>query len=112
MQRTMTVKGFIVILSLILEVFLTFHLLMKGDLSRKAEQQEALSLALADLQEEEKDLKNQLSIVGTEDYIVSSAMENYSYVKKDDIRFEFSNPEALYTYSEEELRILVDEMAD
>ena len=112
MHRTMTVKGFIVILCLILAVFLTLHLLMRGDLSRKAEQQEVLSLALADLQEEEKDLKNQLSIVGTEDYIVSSAMENYSYVKKDDIRFEFSNPEALYTYSEEELRILVDEMAD
>ena len=43
---------------------------------------------------------------------VSSAMENYSYVQKDDIRFEYSNPEALYTYSEEELRILIDEMAD
>ncbi len=112
MQRTMTVKGFIVILSLILAVFLTFHLLMKGDLSRKAEQEEELAQALAKLQEEEKDLKNQLNIVGTEDYIVSSAMENYSYVKKDNIRFEFSNPEALYTYSEEELRILVDEMAD
>ena len=111
MQRTMTVKGFIVILSLILAVFLTFHLLMKGDLSRKAEQEEELAQALAKLQEEEKDLKNQLNIVGTEDYIVSSAMENYSYVKKDNIRFEFSNPEALYTYSEEELRILVDEMA-
>ena len=112
MHRTMTVKGFIVILSLILAVFLFLHLLMKGDLSRKAEQEEMLQAALAELQEEEKDLKNQLSIVGTEDYIVSSAMENYSYVKKDDIRFEFSNPEALYSYSEEELRILVDEMAD
>ena len=112
MHRTMTVKGFIIILSLILAVFLFLHLLMKGDLSRKAEQEETLRAALAELQEEEKDLKNQLSIVGTEDYIVSSAMENYSYVKKDDIRFEFSNPEALYSYSEEELRILVDEMAD
>ena len=112
MQRTMTVKGFIVILSLILAVFLTFHLLMKGDLSRKAELEEELAQALAMLQVEEKDLKYQLNIVGTEDYIVSSAMENYSYVKKDNIRFEFSNPEALYTYSEEELRILVDEMAD
>ena len=112
MHRTMTVKGFIVILSLILAVFLFLHLLMKGDLSRKAEQEETLRAALAELQEEEKDLKNQLSIVGTEDYIVSSAMENYSYVKKDDIRFEFSNPEALYTYTEEELQILVDEIAD
>ena len=112
MRRTMTVKGFIVILSLILAVFLFLHLLMRGDLSRKAEQEEALRETLSELQEEEKDMKNQLNIVGTEDYIVSSAMENYSYVKKDDIRFEFSNPEALYTYSEEELRILVDEMAD
>lgn len=112
MHRTMTLKGFILILFLILAVFLVFHLLMKGDLTRKAEQEASLREALAQLQEEEKDLKAQLSIVGTEDYIVSSAMENYSYVKKDDIRFEFSNPEALYTYSEEELRILVDEMAD
>ena len=83
MHRTMTLKGFILILFLILAVFLVFHLLMKGDLTRKAEQEEALREALAQLQEEEKDL-----------------------------RFEFSNPEALYTYSEEELRILVDEMAD
>ena len=108
----MTVKGFIVILLLILAVFLCLHLLMRGDLTRKAEQEEALRLTLAEKQEEEKDLKNQLSIVGTEDYIVSSAMENYSYVRKDDIRFEFSNPEALYTYTEEELKILVDEMAE
>ena len=112
MHRTMTVKGFIVILLLILAVFLCLHLLMRGDLTRKAEQEEALRLTLAEKQEEEKDLKNQLSIVGTEDYIVSSAMENYSYVRKDDIRFEFSNPEALYTYTEEELKILVDEMAE
>ena len=112
MHRTMTVKGFLVILSVILAIFLCLHLIMKGDLSRKAEEEEALQLALAELKEEEKDLRNQLSIVGTDSYIVSSARENYSFLKKDEIRFEFSNPEALYTYSEEELRILVDEMAD
>ena len=112
MHRTMTVKGFLIILSLILAVFLLLHLLMKGDLSRKAEQEESLRQALSELQETEKDLQNQLSIVGTEDYIVSSAIGNYSYVKKDNIRFVFSNPEALYTYTEEELKILVDEMAD
>ena len=112
MQRTMTIRGFIVILALILAVFLCLHLIMRGDLSRKAEQEAALQQALSKLQSEEKDLRNQLEIVGTEDYIVSSARENYSYLNKDDIRFEFSNPEALYTYSEEELRILVDEMAD
>jgi len=112
MQRTMTIRGFIVILALILAVFLCLHLIMRGDLSRKAEQEAALQQALSKLQSEEKDLRNQLEIVGTEDYIVSSARENYSYLNKDDIRFEFSNPEALYTYTEQELRILVDEVAD
>ena len=112
MHKTMTIKGFTVLLALVLAVFLGLHLTMKGDLTRKAEQENALKLALTRLQEEEKDLKNQLSIVGTEDYIVSSARENFSYVNRDDIRFEYSNPEALYTYTEEELRVLVDEMAD
>ena len=112
MQRTMTIRGFIVILALILAVFLCLHLIMRGDLSRKAEQEAALRQALSELQSEEKDLRNQLEIVGTEDYIVSSARENYSYLNKDDIRFEFTNPEALYTYTEQELRILVDEVAD
>ena len=78
MQRTMTIRGFIVILALILAVFLCLHLIMRGDLSRKAEQEAALRQALSELQSEEKDLRNQLEIVGTEDYIVSSARENYS----------------------------------
>ena len=112
MQKAMTIKGFLILLGLILAVFLCLHMILKGDLSRKAEEENALRIALTRLQEEEKDLKAELSIVGTEDYIVSSARENYSYVNKDDIRFVFTNPEALYTYTEEELRILVDEMAD
>ena len=112
MQRTMTIKGFFILLALILAVFLCFHLIMQGDLSRKAEEEEALRQVLAELQEEEKDMKNQLDLVGTEDYIVTSARENYSYVSRDDIRFRYSNPEALYSYTEEELRILVDEVAD
>ena len=112
MQRTMTVKGFLILLGLILAVFFCLHLMMRGDLSRKAEQEKALQIALSKLQEETKDLKNQLEVVETESYIVSSARDNYSFVNRDDIRFEFSNPEALYTYTEEELRILVDEMAD
>ena len=79
MHRTMTVKGFLVILSVILAVFLCLHL---------------------------------LNLVGTDSYIISSARENYAFLKEGEIRFEFSNPGALYTYSEEELRILVDEVAD
>jgi len=112
MQKTMTLKGFAMIIAFILALFLILHLNMKGDMRQKAERENALKLALTKLQEEEKDLKNQLSIVGTEDYIVASARDNYAYVNRDDIRFEFSNPEALYAYTAEELQVLVDEMAD
>ena len=48
--------------------------------------------------------------MGTEEYIMSSAVRDYSYVQKDAIRFEFTNPEVLYAYSEAELQILMDEM--
>ena len=51
-------------------------------------------------------------MVGTDEYIMSSAVKDYSYVKKDAIRFEFTNPEVLYAYSETELQILMDEMND
>ena len=40
-----------------------------------------------------------------------TAIQNYSYVNRDDIRFEYSNPQALDAYTEAEVRILVEEMA-
>ena len=112
MNRTMNFTGFIVIVCSILVVFFSLHLLLQSDLHRKRDKENAMQIALAKLEDENKDLDNRLSLVGTEDYIVSSAMQNYSYVNRNDIRFEFSNPEALYAYSEEEIRILVEELAE
>ena len=111
-QRSMNYRGFIAVLSVILVLFLAFHLMLQSDLSRKREETEALNAALPRLQDEHRDLTNQLSVVGTEDYIVSSAMQNYSYVSRDDIRFEFSNPDALYAYTDQEIAVLVEELAD
>ena len=112
MHKTMTVKGFVFLLSLILLVFLGLHLMLKGDLGRKAEQEKALQKELAKLEEEYKDLKGRISFVGSESYIVSAARSDYEYVNAEDIRFEFTNPEALYAYTDEELKTLVDEIAE
>ena len=112
MNRTMNIRGFIVIMGTILLVFFSLHLTLRSDLHRKADKENALRIALAQLEDENKDLNNRLSIVGTDDYIVSSAMQNYSYVNRNDIRFEYSNPQALYAYTEQEIRILVEEMAE
>ena len=112
MRRVMNLKGFLVILAAMLAVFLILHPILRGRYHEKAERETALRATLTQLEDENRELTNQLNIVGTKDYIVSSAMENYAYMNKDDIRFEFTNPEALYAYTEEEIRILMDEMVD
>ena len=112
MNRTMHLKGFALILGIMLVAFLVLHSTLRSAVDEKTEKEKELRVQLTRLEEENKDLNAQLNVVGTDEYIMSSAVRDYSYVKKDAIRFEFTNPEALYAYSEEELQILMDEMND
>ena len=112
MNRTMNLKGFVLILGIILVVFMTAHLLLRGELNRKTDEEKGLRVTLTQMEEKHQNLTTQLNVVGTDDYIVTSAMQNYSYVNKNDIRFEFTNPEALYAYTDEEIQIMTEEMAD
>lgn len=112
MHKVMNRKGFLLIIGGMLAVFLVFYLILNGQLNRKREQENALRVSLTRLEETNKELNNQLKLVGTEDYIVSSARTDYAYMNRNDLRFEFTNPEALYAYTEEEMKILMDEMAD
>ena len=112
MYRSMNVKGFLLILGIMLLIFVIIHSTLKGTLNEKTEEEKLLQVKKSKLEEEFKNLNRQLSVVGTEEYIMSSAVRDYSYVKRDAIRFEFTNPEVLYAYSEAELQILMDEMSD
>ena len=112
MNRTMTFKGFILILAVALAVFLILHSILKGNADEQNRKQQELRVQLTRLEEENKDLLAKLNLVGTDEYIMSNAVKKYSYVKRDAIRFEYTNPEAIYAYSEKELQILMDEMND
>ncbi len=112
MYRSMNLKGFLVILGVMLLIFLVLHSVLKGTVNQKAEEEKILRVKKTKLEEEFKRLNKELSVVGTDEYIMSSAVRDYSYVKRDAIRFEFTNPEVLYAYSESELQILMDEMND
>ena len=112
MYRSMNLKGFLLILGIMLAIFLILHSLLKGTINEKAEQEKLLRVQKTKLEEEFKSLNRQLNVVGTDEYILSSAVKDYSYVRRDAIRFEFTNPEVLYAYSEDELKILMDEMND
>jgi hypothetical protein len=108
----MNLKGFLLILGIMLLIFLVLHSTLRGTANEKAEEEKILRVKKTKLEEEYKRLNKQLNVVGTDEYIMSSAVRDYSYVRKDAIRFEFTNPEVLYAYSESELQILMDEMND
>ncbi len=112
MYKTMNLKGFLLILGIMLLLFLILHSALRGTANEKAEEEKLLRVKKTKLEEEYKRLNKELNVVGTDEYIMSSAVKDYSYVKKDAIRFEFTNPEVLYAYSESELQILMDEMND
>ncbi len=112
MQRMLNRKGFLLILAGMLVLFLIFYFLLNSQLQEKRQEVSVRQESLSRLEGVNRDLNAQLKVAGTEDYIVSSAITEYSYMNKDDIRFEYSNPEALYAYSQEELAILMDEMAE
>ena len=110
MNRTMTFKGFVVILGIVLVVFLILHTILKGNVDEQNRKQQELRVQLTRLEEENKDLLSRLNLAGTDEYIMSNAVKKYSYVKRDAIRFEYTNREAIYAYSEKELQILMNEM--
>ena len=87
-------------------------MILMNNLNQKREEEHILRQSLTGMEEANKTLTAQLKAVGTEDYIVSSAKVNYAYMNRNDIRFEFTNPEALYAYTEEELKILMDDLAE
>lgn len=112
MRRTMSFKGFLLIVALGLTVFLVLHSVLGSKVDERTQKEKELRVRLTRLEEENKDLTTQLSVVDTEDYIRSSAVRNYAYVQKDAIRFEYTNPEAIYGYTNEELEILMDEISE
>ena len=110
MSRTMTFKGFLLILGIVLVVFLILHSVLKNSADEQKQKQQELRVQLTRLEEENKDLLSKLNMAGTDEYIMANAVKKYSYVKKDAIRFEYTNPEAIYAYTDQELQILMDEM--
>ena len=112
MSKAMNLKGFLLILGIMLLIFLILHTALRGTVNEKAEEEKLLRVRKTKLEEDFKRLNKELNVVGTDEYIMSSAVKDFSYVKKDAIRFEFTNPEVLYAYSEQELQILMDEMND
>ena len=78
MYRSMNLKGFLLILGIMLLVFLVLHSVLRGTANEKAEEEKLLRVKKTKLEEEFKSLNKQLNVVGTDEYIMSSAVRDYS----------------------------------
>ena len=112
MYRHMNWRGFVVILAVILIVFLPLHLTMKAKRAEQDERKTAENAKLIQQEELNQKLKRKLENTETGDYIAQVAIQKYDFVNKNDIRFEIVNPDALNLYTDEEIQILIQEMAE
>jgi len=112
MRKTMNYRTLGWILGGMAAVFLILYLITGRQLSERSQQSSALQVTLTRLEEGNKAMETELEQVGTEEYVVSSAMTNFAFMNRNDLRFRFTNPEALYAYTEEELGILMEETSD
>ncbi|MDO5435918.1 MAG: hypothetical protein Q4G19_06075 [Clostridia bacterium] len=112
MRRTMSWKGIAIVCGMIMAAFLIIHAILQNSLNQKTDAYNARQATLIDLQSVNKDLTAEMETVGTNAYVENSARVIYSYVQKGELRFEFTNPDALGAYTPAELQILMDEMAD
>lgn len=111
MYKVMNWRGFVLIIVIILIIFLPLYFHIKGMLNSQEEKRTASNIQLS--QEEELNQKLQLKLdrAGSNEDIAERAIQS-GYVRNNDIRFVIANPDALKLYTEEESRILFQEMAD
>ena len=82
----------------------------RQDLAAVQAQEASLQASFARLQKSQLELTTELAQVGSSSYIESRAHTDYAFLKPGEIRFEVVNPDALEGYTEEELKILMQEM--
>lgn len=80
------------------------------DLQAEKDRQATLQRTLTHLQNDQITLSNQLAQIGTSSYIEHRAREDYSFLKPGELRFEIVNQDCLEGYTEDELRILMQEL--
>ncbi len=112
MHRTMNFRRFGWIVGTLLAVAAAQLWILSGRLGASRQEETALRVTLNRLEDENKEMEAELKLVDTEEYIVSSAVTQYAFMNRNDLRFRITNPEALYAYTENELKILMDELAD
>lgn len=96
MRKTMNIWVLIVACACILVGFFWFERNLDANLNELQNLSNANALRLADLQEEQAELRHMLDEADSDAFIEHQARTLYGYMMPDEIRFVITNPEALY----------------
>jgi Septum formation initiator len=86
-------------------VVVTMYILASGSIKHEREslglKESGQRLALSRLETERTALEKEIGLAGTDPYIENLARTQYGFLKPGEIRFEITNPEALYSDAEQ-----------
>lgn len=85
---------------------------VKQDIKALEAQDATLQLRVNLMDMEYADLALELQRVGSEGYVENEARENYGFIRQGEIIFAFEDPDVLKGYTEEEYRIIMEELRD
>ncbi len=89
-QRLVIVSSVFVVF---LGVLISYHFSQRGQYAEKAEESDALMQDYADLHTEKKSLKEEISLLNDEDYVLDIARTNYFLSKKGELIFQVDDPD-------------------
>ncbi len=96
---------------LLLTLFVSAMVWLRKDTAALQAQDNTLQLQVSVLEMSYADLQAQLKRVGSEGYVENAAREQ-GFIRRGEIVFAFEDPDMLRGYTEEEYRIIMDEMRD
>lgn len=108
-HRMMPWRGLIFIAVCFLAVFAVGMYGVLTSRSAMEEQYAQQQERIVAMEQEVAALENELARVGTDGYVENEARGRYDYVREGELRFEFSDPDKLDHYTEEEWQIIMDE---
>lgn len=103
------------IVILLLAMGIIFYVIMaqsRQRLDALSARNESLQQRYAALDQENRDLRDELKYVATDAYVEEVARSEFGYVRDGEIHFHFANIDVLKGYTEQEWNALLDEFRD
>ena len=116
LKKTKKAPAYVSLLWVVFVILLLFlaYIITNNNINRRliilSKQENSQRLRVAELEKEEKELRENISLTQTDAFIENEARTRYGYLKPGEIRFVISNPEALY--GDEIPKIQIDEQGD